>query len=156
MNDLDIINKIYSTKRVSLSSKESANIWKILTNLDPDEEKDSLHIYERTNLDPDEEKDSLHIYERIYHYNGKTYSVLWENGVIKPTIEMIVQQELPKILSEDEVISIARKAGFLTGVMNYPGTSCAIVKPMVGDNCIVELTNALQLAFEMGKKNEQT
>jgi hypothetical protein len=69
---------------------------------------------------------------------------------------MIVQQELPKILSEDEVISIARKAGFLTGVMNYPGTSCAIVKPMVGDNCIVELTNALQLAFEMGKKNEQT
>jgi hypothetical protein len=139
MNDLDIINKFCSTKRVRLSSKESDSIWKILTNLDPDEEKDSLHIY-----------------ERIYHYNGKTYSVLWENGVIKPTIEMIVQQELPKILSEDEVISIARKAGFLTGVMNYPGTSCAIVKPMVGDNCIVELTNALQLAFEMGKKNEQT
>ena len=139
MNDLDIINKIYSTKRVSLSSKESANIWKILTNLDPDEEKDSLHIY-----------------ERIYRYNGKTYSVLWENGVTKPTIEMIVSQVTPKILSEDVVISIAREAGFLTGVMNYPGTSCAIVKPMVGDNCIVELTKALQLAFEMGKKNVQT
>ena len=139
MNDLDIINKFCSTKRVRLSSKESDSIWKILTNLDPDEEKDSLHIY-----------------ERIYRYNGKTYSVLWENGVTKPTIEMIVSQVTPKILSEDVVISIAREAGFLTGVMNYPGTSCAIVKPMVGDNCIVELTKALQLAFEMGKKNEQT
>ena len=139
MNDLDIINKFCSTKRVRLSSKESDSIWKILTNLDPDEEKDSLHIY-----------------ERIYRYNGKTYSVLWENGVTKPTIEMIVSQVTPKILSEDVVISIAREAGFLTGVMNYPGTSCAIVKPMVGDNCIVELTKALQFAFEMGKKNEQT
>ena len=126
MNDLDIINKFCSTKRVRLSSKESDSIWKILTNLDPVEEKDSLHIY-----------------ERIYRYNGKTYSVLWENGVTKPTIEMIVSQVTPKILSEDVtpkilsedvVISIAREAGFLTGVMNYPGTSCAIVKPMVGDN----------------------
>ena len=139
MNDLDIINKFCSTKRVRLSSKESANIWKILTNLDPVEEKDSLHIH-----------------ECVYRYNGKTYSVLWENGVIKPTIEMIVQQVTPKMLSEDVVISIAREAGFLTGVMNYPGTSCVIVKPMVGDNCVVELTKALQIAFEMGKKNEQT
>ena len=55
---------------------------------------------------------------------------------------------------QDKVIVLARKAGFLTGRLDYPGTSEALVRPLVGDNCITELTNFAQACYDVGAKDE--